>query len=288
MNKFENLPFPLRQLPDDHTLIMAILNVTPDSFSDGGQWDDTHSALRHAHDLVAAGADLIDVGGESTRPGSTRLDAATEIDRVLPVVKALSEEGVVVSVDTIHAETAQAVIAAGAAIINDVSGGLADPQMYQVVAQAPQVAYVCQHWRGTPETMDTLTDYQGDVTGGVLAELRQRVQDASASGIDPNRIILDPGLGFAKTSQQSWELLANLERFIQTGHPILVGASRKRFLASLASADPSVPNPAQSRDSATAAVSALSAWHGAWAVRVHQVRANLDAVRVAAAWKEQR
>lgn len=282
-------PLPgLGHLPTDRTLIMGIVNVNPDSFSDGGRWASHEDAVARAKEMVAAGADIIDVGGESTRPGSQRITAEQELGRVLRVVQNLVDAGITVSVDTIHAATAAACIDSGAAIINDVSGGLADPLMGRVIATAGRpIAYVCQHWRGTPETMDQLTDYGHDVTGGVLSELKQRIADLLEVGVDPESIILDPGLGFAKTPQQSWRLLAELHRFTATGHPVLVGASRKRFLASVASVDEHAENPATSRDAATAAVSALAAKAGAWAVRVHEVAANLDAVRVAKAWKEQ-
>lgn len=282
-------PLPgLGHLPTDRTLIMGIVNVTPDSFSDGGRWSSHEAAVARANAMVEAGADIIDVGGESTRPGSQRITSEQELGRVLRVVQLLVAAGITVSVDTIHAATAAACIDSGAAIINDVSGGLADPLMGRVIATAGRpVAYVCQHWRGTPETMDQLTDYGHDVTGMVLSELDQRVSELVELGVDPESIVLDPGLGFAKTPTQCWRLLAELHRFTATGHPVLVGASRKRFLASVSSPDPQAINPATARDAATAAVSALAARAGAWAVRVHEVPANLDAVRVANAWKEQ-
>ena len=281
-------------VPRDRTLLMGVLNVTPDSFSDGGRWADPEAAVAHARELIAQGADIIDVGGESTRPGAQRVDADTEISRVLPVVRALLADGAgtadgagasgsaIVSVDTIHAATAEAAIDAGAHIINDVSGGLADPAMHDLIARTG-VVYVCQHWRGDPETMDRLTDYPGGVVAGVEAELRERLSELDAAGVDRSQVVLDPGLGFAKTHAQSWELLAATSRLIaDLGQPILVGASRKRFLAQAAEAE---ATPVQ-RDAATAATTALAAAAGAWAVRVHEVPANRAAVRTASLWKE--
>ena len=268
---------------------MGVLNVTPDSFSDGGRWADPEAAVAHARELIAQGADIIDIGGESTRPGAQRVDVDTEISRVLPVVRALLADGTdgsagsaIVSVDTIHAATAEAAIDAGAHIINDVSGGLADPAMPALIARAG-VVYVCQHWRGDPETMDRLTDYPGGVVAGVEAELRERLAELDAAGVDRSQVVLDPGLGFAKTHEQSWELLAATARLVaDLGQPLLVGSSRKRFLAQAAEAD---ATPVQ-RDAVTAATTALAAAAGAWAVRVHEVPANRAAVRTASLWKE--
>ena len=281
-------------VPRDRTLLMGVLNVTPDSFSDGGRWVDPEAAVAHARELIAQGADIIDVGGESTRPGAQRVDVDTEISRVLPVVRALLADGAggadgagaagsaIVSVDTIHAATAEAAIDAGAHIINDVSGGLADADMHQVVAETGAV-YVCQHWRGDPETMDRLTDYPGGVVTGVEAELRERLSELDAAGVDRSQVVLDPGLGFAKTHAQSWELLAATARLIaDLGQPLLVGSSRKRFLAQAAE-DGATP---VQRDAVTAATTALAAAAGAWAVRVHEVPANRAAVRTASLWKE--
>ena len=281
-------------VPRDRTLLMGVLNVTPDSFSDGGRWADPEAAVAHARELIAQGADIIDVGGESTRPGAQRIDADTEISRVLPVVRALLADGAggadgagsagsaIISVDTIHAATAEAAIDAGAHIINDVSGGLADPAMHGLIARTG-VVYVCQHWRGDPETMDRLTDYPGGVVAGVEAELRERLAELDAAGVDRAQVVLDPGLGFAKTHAQSWELLAATSRLIaDLGRPLLVGSSRKRFLALAAEAE---ATPVQ-RDAVTAATTALAAASGAWAVRVHEVPANRAAVRTASLWKE--
>ena len=281
-------------VPRDRTLLMGVLNVTPDSFSDGGRWADPEAAVAHARELIAQGADIIDVGGESTRPGAQRVDVDTEISRVLPVVRARLADGAgsadgtgaagsaIVSVDTIHAATAEAAIDAGAHIINDVSGGLADPAMHDLIARTG-VVYVCQHWRGDPETMDRLTDYPGGVVAGVEAELRARLAELDAAGVDRSQVVLDPGLGFAKTHAQSWELLAATSRLIaDLGRPLLVGSSRKRFLAQAAEAE---ATPVQ-RDAVTAATTALAAAVGAWAVRVHEVPANRAAVRTASLWKE--
>ena len=281
-------------VPRDRTLLMGVLNVTPDSFSDGGRWADPETAVAHARELIAQGADIIDVGGESTRPGAQRVDVDTEISRVLPVVRALLADGVgaadgtspaasaIISVDTIHAATAEAAIDAGAHIINDVSGGLADPAMHGLIARTG-VVYVCQHWRGDPETMDRLTDYPGGVVAGVEAELRERLAELDAAGVERSQVVLDPGLGFAKTHAQSWELLAATSRLIaDLGRPLLVGSSRKRFLAQAAEAE---ATPVQ-RDAVTAATTALAAAAGAWAVRVHEVPVNRAAVRTASLWKE--
>ena len=278
-------------VPRDRTLLMGVLNVTPDSFSDGGRWAAPEAAAAHARELITQGAAIIAIGGESTRPGAQRIDVDTEISRVLPVVRALLADGAggtdaagsaIISVDTIHAATAEAAIDAGAHIINDVSGGLADPAMHGLIARTG-VVYVCQHWRGDPETMDRLTDYPGGVVAGVEAELRERLAELDAAGVDRSQVVLDPGLGFAKTHAQSWELLAATSRLIaDLGQPILVGSSRKRFLAQAAEAD---ATPVQ-RDAVTAATTALAAAAGAWAVRVHEVPANRAAVRTASLWKE--
>ena len=278
-------------VPRDRTLLMGVLNVTPGSFADGGRWAAPEAAAVHARELIAQGADIIDIGGESTRPGAQSVDVDTEISRVLPVVRALLADGAdgtgtagsaVISVDTIHAATAEAAIDAGAHIINDVSGGLADPAMHSLIARTG-VVYVCQHWRGDPETMDRLTDYPGGVVAGVEAELRERLAELDAAGVDRSQVVLDPGLGFAKTHAQSWELLAATSRLIaDLGRPLLVGSSRKRFLAQAAEAE---ATPVQ-RDAVTAATTALAAAAGAWAVRVHEVPANRAAVRTASLWKE--
>ena len=268
------------------TLVMGVVNVTPDSFSDGGRWATTELAVAHGRQLIAQGADLLDVGGESTRPGARRVDPAEEQERVLPVIRELAGSGVVVSVDTIHAATAATAIEAGAVIVNDVSGGLADPAMAAVLAEAG-VVYICQHWRGDPRTMDGLTDYGGDVLAGVEAELRARLDHLADAGLADEQVVIDPGLGFAKTHEQSWRLLAATARLREDlRRPVLIGASRKRFLA-LALPDDVAADPL-ARDAATAATTALAAAAGAWAVRVHEVPASRDAVRTASLWKETR
>ena len=261
---------------------MGILNVTPDSFSDGGRWDDLDAAIARGLELRDEGADIVDVGGESTRPGAERVDPAVEMGRVRPVVLALVQEGIAVSVDTMRASTAAAALDAGATLVNDVSGGLADPAMAPLVAGAG-VDYVAVHWRAPSASMDALDRYE-DVVAEVRDELKARVEALVAAGVDPERVILDPGLGFAKVAENNWPLLACLECFQGLGHRVLIGASRKRFLGAVIPKD---EGPA-SRDDATTAVTALAAAHGAWAVRVHEPRAARDAVHVAAAWQAAR
>ncbi|MEU8434364.1 dihydropteroate synthase [Streptomyces sp. NPDC029216] len=270
-------------LPDwDRCAVMGVVNVTPDSFSDGGRWFDTTAAVKRGLDLVAQGADLVDVGGESTRPGATRVDAEEELRRVVPVVRGLASEGVAVSVDTMRASVAEQAVAAGARLVNDVSGGLADPRMIPAVA-ATDVPFVVMHWRGFSDTMNSLAVYD-DVLGEVTAELRTRIDAVVSGGIAPERIVVDPGLGFAKNAEHDLALVARLPELRALGFPVLVAASRKRFLGRvLAGAADAAPPPARERDAATAAVSAIAAHQGAWAVRVHEVRATADAVRVARA-----
>ncbi|GAB2743471.1 dihydropteroate synthase [Amycolatopsis magusensis] len=263
--------------------VMGVLNVTPDSFSDGGRYLDLDAALAHAREMWARGADVIDVGGESTRPGASRVDAPTETERVLPVIRALAEEGVVLSVDTTRAAVAAAAVDAGARIINDVSGGLADPDMAKVAAAA-EVPWVLMHWRGHSREMTKLAVYT-DVVAEVRAELSERVDAALAAGVAEDAIVLDPGLGFAKQAEHDWALLHDLDSLLSLGFPVLVGASRKRFLGRLLADDTGEPRPPAGREHATAAVSTLAAAAGAWGVRVHEVGATLDAVAVAAAWR---
>lgn len=260
---------------------MGIVNVTPDSFSDGGQHPDAAGAVRHGLALLADGADLLDVGGESTRPGAERVSESEELRRVLPVVQALVAAGAAVSVDTMRASCASAAVDAGAVLVNDVSGGLADPQMLPTVAAAG-VAYVAMHWRGHSSDMQSRASY-GDVVAEVCAELADRRAAAVAAGIDRRRLLLDPGLGFAKDSEHSWSLLAALPQLAGQGSPLLVGASRKGFLGRLLASPGGQPRPVDERDAATAAVTVLAAQAGAWAVRVHDVRPSADAVRVVAA-----
>lgn len=265
------------------TLVMGVLNVTPDSFSDGGRWADTDSAVARGREMVAQGADIIDVGGESTRPGAAAVSLTEELERVVPVIDALAgaAQPPVISVDTTRAAVARAAVEAGAQLINDVSGGDADSEMFEAVAQSG-ARYVLQHRRGTPETMNALAVYD-DVVAEVRAELAERLEAAIAAGISPEAVILDPGLGFAKKAEHNWRLLAHLDVLATLGPPLLIGASRKRFLAGV-----SAGAEAGDRDGATAAVTALAAAAGVWGVRVHDVPANLDAVRVAAVWEEHR
>ncbi|MFF7608371.1 dihydropteroate synthase [Streptomyces parvulus] len=266
----------------DRCAVMGVVNVTPDSFSDGGRFFDTTAAIKHGLDLVAEGADLVDVGGESTRPGATRVDEDEELRRVVPVVRGLASEGVTVSVDTMRASVAARALASGAALVNDVSGGLSDPRMIPAVADTG-APFVVMHWRGLLEGGNVKGVY-ADVVTEVVDELRTRVDAVLEGGIAPDRVVVDPGLGFSKNADHDLTLLAHLDRLLGLGHPLLVAASRKRFLGRVLAADPNAaPPPARERDAATAAVSALAAHAGAWAVRVHEVRATADAVRVARA-----
>jgi dihydropteroate synthase len=262
------------------TRVMGVVNVTPDSFSDGGLHLDPAQAVRHGRALLEQGADLLDVGGESTRPGAARVSEDEECARVLPVVDGLVAAGAIVSVDTMRASVAAAALDAGATVVNDVSGGLADPAMLALVAERA-CAYVAMHWRGHSADMQTRADY-GDVVRDVTAELTARRAAALAAGVAADRLVLDPGLGFAKHAEHSWALLGALPALAQLG-PLLVGASRKGFLGALLAGADGTPRPAAGRDDATAAVTVLAARAGAWAVRVHAVRASADAVRVAAA-----
>ncbi|HVF05638.1 MAG TPA: dihydropteroate synthase [Frankiaceae bacterium] len=262
----------------DRCVVMGVLNVTPDSFSDGGSWYDARVAVAHGLELVAQGADIVDVGGESTRPGATPLDADEELRRVRPVVRALAAEGVVVSIDTTRATVAEAALADGARIVNDVSGGLADPSLVKVVA-ATGAPYVLMHSRGPADAPAVY----GDVVADVCAELSRRLDEAVAAGVAADRVVLDPGLGFAKKAEHNLALLNALPRLVALGAPLLVGASRKSFLGTvLGSRD------VADRDDATQATTALAAWHGAWGVRVHDVRKAADAVRVMAAIRDAR
>ena len=273
----------LEELADvGRTLVMGVVNVTPDSFSDGGEWYEPDAAIAHGRELLGEGADILDVGGESTRPGAGRVPVEAELARVLPVISALAAEGAVVSVDTTRAVVAERAVAAGARIVNDVSGGLADPAMADVVARTG-VAYVCMHWRGHSDVMDDLEDYD-DVVTDVRDELAARVGTLRAAGVRRDQVVLDPGLGFSKAGSSNWPLLARLGELEELGLPVLVGASRKRFLGHLLARSDGQPVPPLLRDDATAAITTLAAAAGAWCVRVHTVRASADAVRVAAAW----
>lgn len=270
-------------LPDPgRCVVMGILNVTPDSFSDGGRWLDRDHAVAHGVAMHLAGADLVDVGGESTRPGAGRVAPEAEAARVLPVIRELVAAGVAVSIDTTRAEVAAAAVEAGATVVNDVSGGRADPKMGSTVA-ALGVPWILMHWRGHSDRMANLAVYD-DVVADVRAELQARVAAAVDAGVDPARIVLDPGLGFAKNEVHNWALLRELSQLTALGFPVLVGASRKRFLGALLAAPDGEPRPTPGRDGATAVISALAAQHGAWGVRVHDVTATLDALAVVGAW----
>ena len=261
--------------------VLGVLNVTPDSFSDGGRFLSSDDAVAHGVALRAAGADLVDVGGESTRPGAGRIDTTEELRRVLPVVRGLIGSGVAVSIDTTRAAVAEAALEAGATVVNDVSGGLADPAMSRVVAEA-RVPWILMHWRGHSARMGELATYE-DVLGEVRAELVARVDAAVLAGVDPDRLVLDPGLGFAKTAAHNWALLRRLDVLVALGFPVLVGASRKRFLGELLADAGGTPRPPAGREVATATISALAAMAGAWGVRVHDVAASMDAVAVVTA-----
>ncbi|HCB05941.1 MAG TPA: dihydropteroate synthase [Nocardioides sp.] len=260
---------------------MGVVNVTPDSFSDGGRYADPASAIAHGRALLADGADILDVGGESTRPGATRPLVEEELDRVVPVISALAEEGALVSVDTMRHEVAAAALAAGARIVNDVSGGLADPEILRVAA-AGEATYVAMHWRAHSDRMADFATYDGPggVVSAVRDELAARADAALAAGIAPERLVLDPGLGFAKHGEHNWQLLADLGPIQQLGYPLLVGASRKSFLGTLLADAEDRPRPPEGRDAATTALSVLLARVGVWGLRVHDVRSTRDALRV--------
>ncbi|AOS90551.1 dihydropteroate synthase [Mycobacterium intracellulare subsp. chimaera] len=265
---------------------MGVLNVTDDSFSDGGRYLDPDKAVAHGLALAADGADIVDVGGESTRPGATRVDARVEASRVVPVVKELSSQGITVSIDTMHADVARAALCGGARIVNDVSGGRADPAMAPLLAEA-KVPWVLMHWRSvSAQRPHAAPDYR-DVVAEVRAELLASVDAAVSAGVDPAQLMIDPGLGFAKTGQHNWALLHALPQLVATGIPVLLGASRKRFLGTLLAGPDGSPRPPDGRETATAVISALAALHGAWGVRVHDVRATVDALKVVAAWNDE-
>jgi len=261
--------------------VVGVLNVTPDSFSDGGRYTSHDDAIAHALQMRAEGADLIDVGGESTRPGARRVDADEELRRVRPVITELAAAGVPLSIDTYRASVAAAALEAGVAIVNDVSGGLADPAMAAVVRDA-HCPWILMHWRGHSEHMQDLARYD-DVVKDVRAELLQRVDAAVAAGVDESRLVIDPGLGFAKTGAHNWALLAGLDSFVETGLPVLVAASRKSFLGTLLAAPDGTPRPVDEREDATTALTAYCAMRGVWGVRVHEVRPSVDAALAIAA-----
>ncbi|QRI79181.1 MULTISPECIES: dihydropteroate synthase [Rhodococcus] len=264
---------------------MGVLNVTRDSFSDGGRYLDRDAAIAHGLELRDLGVDIVDVGGESTRPGAARVDPEVEAGRVAPVIAALSAAGIPTSVDTMRASVAEAAIEAGVTIVNDVSGGRADSRMATVVASAG-VPWILMHWRPAGGFVHAggSTHYD-DVVREVRDELMVQVDAALTAGVEPANIILDPGLGFVKDADHNWELLHRLPELTELGYPVLIGASRKRFLGSLLAAPDGTIRPPGGREVATAVVSALAAEHGAWGVRVHDVRASLDAVAVVGAWQ---
>lgn len=263
---------------------MGVVNVTDDSFSDGGQFLDPQRAVAHGVALAAEGAAIIDVGGESTRPGASRIDPQVESARVLPVIKELAASDVTVSIDTMHARVAGAALEHGARIVNDVSGGRADPDMAGVVAAA-KVPWVLMHWRSVGAEHPHRAPSYRDVVAEVRTELLASVDAAVAAGVAPDKLIIDPGLGFAKTAQHNWALLHALPDLVATGIPVLVGASRKRFLGTLLAGADGAVRPPGGRETATAVISALAGLHGAWGVRVHDVRASVDALKVLSAWE---
>ena len=263
---------------------MGVINVTDDSFSDGGLFLNPARAIEQGFALVAEGAAIIDVGGESTRPGAARIDPDVETARVIPVVKELAAAGITVSIDTMHAAVARAALESGASIVNDVSGGRADPDMAALVADA-DVTWILMHWRSVQAEQPHEVPHYRDVVAQVRAELLASVEAAEAAGVDRGKLIIDPGLGFAKTAHHNWALLRALPELAATGIPVLVGASRKRFLGSLLAGADGTPRPPGGRETATAVVSALAGMHGAWGVRVHDVRASVDALKVIGAWQ---
>jgi dihydropteroate synthase len=263
------------------TLVMGVVNVTPDSFSDGGRWFTPDAAVAHGLDLLEQGADILDVGGESTRPGAQRPSRDEELHRVIPVIRELARQGARVSVDTMRASVAQQALDAGAAVVNDVSGGLADGQMAGVVAAAG-VPFVAMHWRGQSDTMQEHVSYD-DVVADVCRALADRVSDLCAQGVGRDQLILDPGFGFAKLPGHNWSLLAHLDAVAALGFPVLVGTSRKSFLGTLGVAEGEPPLPPADRDLRTAATTVIAGLAGVWGVRVHDVASSVDALRVVAA-----
>ncbi len=257
-------------------LVVGVLNVTPDSFSDGGLFGDTNAAVKYAQDLIQNGADLIDVGGESTRPGASRITTLEEQKRVIPVIKELTSLGIITSIDTMNSETALVAVNAGAQMVNDVSGGLADEKMHKCVADL-NVPYVLMHWRGHSTVMDNLATYS-DVVTEVVNEIQIQVDKAIKSGIDRNKIVIDPGLGFAKNPEQNWEILKKFNELHHLNLPIYIGASRKRFLTDFAIPRGSLEP--KDRDIATSIITSYVSLNGAWAVRVHDVSASSAAVKI--------
>jgi dihydropteroate synthase len=267
------------------TLVVGVVNVTPDSFSDGGEWLEPNAAIAHGLELLEEGADVVDVGGESTRPGATRPEVSEELRRVLPVIGELVAAGACVSVDTMRTQVAEPAIAAGARVVNDVSGGQADPAMLRLIAESG-LAYICMHWRGHSEDMQSKASY-ADVVADVVAELRTQLDEADRAGIAADKVIIDPGFGFAKTAEHNWELLDRLDEFDVLQRPLLVGVSRKTFLGRLLAKPDGIPRPPKLRDDATTALTTMLALRRVWGVRVHAVRASRDAIAVAERLLEQ-
>jgi dihydropteroate synthase len=264
-------------------LVMGVVNVTPDSFSDGGRFAEVDAAVAHGLALIADGADLLDIGGESTRPGATRPLVSEELARVIPVITELADRGAVVSVDTMRSEVALAAVQAGARVVNDVSGGLADPGILKMVAEL-EVVYVAMHWRAHSIEMADRAIY-ADVVDDVRVELGARVDAALAAGIDSGRLAIDPGLGFAKTADHNWALLQRLADLDSLGLPVLLGASRKSFLGALLAATDGTARDVADREDASVAISTLAAMAGVWCLRVHEVRRSVDALKVVSRWK---
>jgi dihydropteroate synthase len=260
------------------TLVVGVVNVTPDSFSDGGEWLEPSAAISHGMELLAEGADIIDVGGESTRPGAIRPEVAEELRRVLPVVRELAAAGACVSIDTMRTAVAEQAIMAGARVVNDVSGGKADLGMLRLVAESG-VAYVCMHWRGHSEDMQSRASYD-DVVVEVIAELASQLENADHAGVAADKVIIDPGFGFAKTGEHNWQLLQRLDEFDVLRRPMLVGVSRKTFLGRLLADADGSPRPPKQRDDATTALTTVLALRNVWGVRVHSARASRDAIAV--------
>jgi len=254
------------------TLVMGILNVTPDSFADGGRYSTTELALKRAEEMMSEGVEIIDVGGESTKPGADRITQAEEVARVIPVIKELAKKDTPISIDTTRASVAEQAIKLGVSYVNDVSGGLADPEMYKLIAKHPKVQYIIMHWRAHSKTMQDHAIYK-DVVKEVKEELEERIEDSIKAGVNPDQIIIDPGLGFAKLPEHNWELLRNIDRIALLGYPILIGASRKRFLGELTGSS----NP-DDREAASIAVTAMVAKQGVWGVRTHSVKPHRDAI----------
>ena len=254
------------------TLVMGILNVTPDSFADGGRYSTTDLALKRAEEMMSEGVEIIDVGGESTKPGADRITQAEEVARVIPVIKELAKKDTPISIDTTRASVTEQAIKLGVSYVNDVSGGLADPEMYKLIAKHPKVQYIIMHWRAHSKTMQDHAIYK-DVVKEVKEELEERIEDAIKAGVNPDQIIIDPGLGFAKLPEHNWELLRNIDRIALLGYPILIGASRKRFLGELTGSS----NP-DDREAASIAVTAMVAKQGVWGVRTHSVKPHRDAI----------